>query len=151
MASVVKSVAVTSVFVLVSVLMACGTSNGNEPPTSSPPEADSSTGGSNQASSSPPPTQSTPPQTRDVVLAEGHMQPLCGINLRVKFIPPSMMNSPSQDQAFLVAGNGSDSEQPIPGAIAPAFAGAVATVMGVRFEVLAVDVVGKRVTVRALC
>ena len=103
-----------------------------------------------QASSSPPTTQSTPPQTRDVVLAEGHAQQLCGINVGVKFIPPSM-HSPSADQAFLVAATGSDSDQPPPGTVAPAFPGAVATVMGVRFEVLAVDAVGKRVTVRALC
>jgi hypothetical protein len=149
MASVVKSVAVTSVFVLVSVLMACGTSNGNEPPTSSPPEADSTTGGSNQASSSPPPTQSTPPQTREVVLAEGHAQQLCGINVGVKFIPPSQ-TSPSADQAFLVAAPGSDGDQPS-GTVAPAFRGAVATLMGMRFEVLSVDTAGKRVSIRALC
>jgi hypothetical protein len=145
-----RYVAVASILVLAGVLMACGTTTPG--PSSSPSE--SSPGGTGPTSGSPPAPPTTHPAsptgTGQVDLVEGSTQRLCGIDIGVKFIPP-MGNDTSQDQAFLVAGNGSGGDQPLPGAQAPARAGAVATVMGKRFAVISVDLARKRVTVRALC
>jgi hypothetical protein len=153
MTSTGKYVSVTSVLILASLLMACGTTDGGVSAQGASSSRGPNSSAGNAASSSP--QQSTaqptsPPATDEVVLAEGVVHRLCGLDLGVKFIPPSV-TSESADQAFLVAGNGSNGDQPRPGTVAPAHPGTVATVMDQRFEVVSIDVVAKRVTVRALC
>jgi hypothetical protein len=90
-----------------------------------------------------------------VVLVEGSSQRLCGVSVRVKFVPPSTMADgvdvqSGSDQAFLVAGDAAD-DQPTPDMVAPARPGSVATVAGQRFQVTSVDTVRKTVTVRLIC
>jgi hypothetical protein len=150
MTSIHRYVAVASIVVLAGVLMACGTSAtpGPSSPSGSSPAG---TGAPSSPASTPPATQPpSPTATGEVDLVEGATHRMCGIDVGVKFIPP-MANAKSQDQAFLVVGNGSSGDQPLPGAVAPARAGSVATVMGKRFAVVSVDLARKRVTVRALC
>ncbi|MBO0871613.1 MAG: hypothetical protein J2P15_23930, partial [Micromonosporaceae bacterium] len=62
----------------------------------------------------------------------------CGISIRAHFIPPSASGQ-SQLQAYLVGqalgvpGGVPGGDQPVPGAVAPARPGTVATVLGRRF------------------
>jgi hypothetical protein len=77
----------------------------------------------------------------------------CGITLRARFIPPST-NRRSQLQPFLVGqglGVPPQGDQPLPGAVAPAAQGTVATVLGRRFGILAVDIAQRWIRVQPLC
>jgi hypothetical protein len=118
-------------------------------PTSAPP----STG--TTASATGHPGASGPDATgvaASFVLASGAQREVCGITLRVRFVPPSASGN-STDQAFLVGTppGQPDPDQPAPGAVAPARSGSTATVLGQRFTVLAVDLSAGRVTLTALC
>jgi hypothetical protein len=76
----------------------------------------------------------------------------CGITIRARFLPPSGTGR-SQLQAFLV-GQGlgvPGGDQPAPGAVAPARQGTVATVLGHRFGIVAVDIAQRSVRVQPLC
>jgi hypothetical protein len=93
------------------------------------------------------------------VLVEGAQRDICGVRLRVTFIPPSV-TAGGDDQAFLVGGPipgnqkvapAPTGDQPQPSTIAPARTGATATVMGKRFKVVAVDVANRRVQLEPLC
>lgn len=92
-------------------------------------------------------------------LAEGAHRDICGIRVRVAFIPPSVTATQS-DQAFLVGGpitsapdvpDPTAGDQPLPSTVAPARAGEATTVMGKRFRVHVVDVPHRRVELEALC
>jgi hypothetical protein len=93
-------------------------------------------------------------------LAEGAQRDICGIHLRVVFIPPSA-NQTAGYQAFLVgapisgvpAANSDPTpgDQPLPGNASPATPGQTATVLGKKFRVSTVDVAGRRVELVALC
>jgi hypothetical protein len=93
-------------------------------------------------------------------LAEGAQRDICGIHLRVKFIPPSVTATQS-DQAFLVGApiisptevvpDSTPGDQPVPSTVAPARAGETTTLLGKRFVVDAVDVPNHRVELQALC
>jgi len=96
----------------------------------------------------------TLPGGTSFTLAEGVERDVCGIGLTVKFIPPSATTG-QDDQAFLVGGPvsavGPSPDQPAPANVAPAIPGAMATVLGKRFKVDAVDTANHRVTMEALC
>jgi hypothetical protein len=93
-------------------------------------------------------------------LAEGTQRDVCGVRVRVVFIPPSVTASGGY-QAFLVGGPTSGvpdvvadptaGDQPLPGNVSPARAGETATVLGKRFRVGAVDVTNRRVELVAIC
>jgi len=134
---------------LIGVLVACGT-NGGEAPPSPTPTTDGATSTATTPSRSPEVVGGA-----SVVLHEGVAQRLCGISVRVRFVPPSSMESAADvqsgsDQAFLVAGDTAD-DQPTPDMVSPARPGSVATVAGQRFQVTSVDIARKTVTVRLLC
>jgi hypothetical protein len=102
------------------------------------------------------PTTGVPPPSGavggvSVVLTQGTVQHLCGLDMRVTFIPPSGVVASRADEAFLAAVDATNEDGPIPGAVAPVRVGSVATVLGQRFQVTAVDLGRKRVTVRLLC
>jgi hypothetical protein len=86
-----------------------------------------------------------------VVLTEGTVQHLCGLDLRVTFIPPAGVVASRADEAFLAAVDATNDDGPLPGTVAPARVGSVATVLGQRFQVTSVDIGRKRITVRLLC
>jgi len=87
-------------------------------------------------------------------VAEGVERDVCGIAVTVKFLPPSATTG-KDEEAFLVGGPvsavGPSPDQPAPATVAPAVTGAIATVLGKRFKVDAVDTANHRVTVEALC
>ena len=107
----------------------------------------------NRGTSSPPAVapKASSPDGGSFVLTAGAEHQVCGIALRVRFIPPSGMGN--SDQAFLVATapGEPDPDQPTPGTVAPANPGSTATVLGKRFKVLAVDPSHGRVSLDALC
>ena len=133
------------------IALTAGCAAGGEPS----PGASTGTG-----SPAPAPTTASPspsPTTPVLTLVEGASRSVCGIVVRVRFVPPSVATS-GQDQAFLVAepvaGGASTppaDDQPTPSAVAPMTPSAVVTVLGQRFMVVAVDVVGRSVRIRALC
>jgi hypothetical protein len=96
----------------------------------------------------------TTPAGGAFTLTDGVERDVCGIGLRVKFVPPSSTTG-QDNQAFLVGGpvGGADpsADQPAPANVAPARTGAIATVVGKRFKVDLVDLPNRRVTLEALC
>jgi len=109
-------------------------------------------GGATSASAAPLPSDA-------FVVAEGEQRDVCGVRLRVMFIPPSVPTS-SADQAFLVgapiSGNQQivpdpTGDQPLPSHIAPARPGATVAVLGKRFKIEAVDIANRRVRLEAVC
>jgi hypothetical protein len=125
----------------------------------SPPSASSSDGSVSTSASVPIPSESvgaspTPPAGAALTLTEGVEHDVCGIGLTVRFIPPSATTG-KDDEAFLVGGPasqvGPSPDQPAPANVAPARTGAIATVLGKRFKVDAVDAINRRVSVEALC
>jgi hypothetical protein len=150
MATSLRWLAVTGCVALATALAACATSTpgqgGGAPHEPSPPGPTSPA-----PPSSPGPSPAATPQgtTTAFVLAEGKELNLCGIRVTVRFIPPSV-NGTSTDQAFLVVADKSG-DQPVPANVAPARAGATVTVAGRRFRIDAVDLVNRRVSGQALC
>jgi hypothetical protein len=92
-------------------------------------------------------------------MTEGVEKDVCGIGLRVTFIPPNAATH-TQGQAFLVGGPIGNvhgvqpdptADQPLPSNVAPARDGTTVTVSGKRFTVVSVDVAHARVRIEALC
>jgi len=126
---------------------------------SSPPTASAGSAGTSASATGAGPSDSagaspTPPAGTAFTVAEGVERDVCGIGLTVKFIPPSATTG-QHDEAFLVGGPVSavdpSPDQPAPANVAPAVTGAIATVLGKRFKVDAVDTANHRVTMEALC
>jgi hypothetical protein len=151
---------VTVFVALVAVALASCTSPAGSPrPT---PSAAGPTSPMAHASRPPPPTTPGGRATSDTkrfTLMAGSQHNVCGIGLRVAFIPPSGGTGQGY-QAFLVAGPTSGfpdttptstGDTPPVGTVAPARVGTVATVLGKRFRVISVDVLHRRVVLEALC
>jgi hypothetical protein len=117
--------------------------NGTPPPGATVGASHGPTGGSDAPSTADP---------EAFVLAEGVEHDVCGIALRVRFVPPSATGN-SGDQAFLVGAPipPPTGDQPLPSTVAPARSGTTALVLGRRFVVIAVDIANTRVTLKALC
>ncbi len=133
---------------LMGTLGGCAGGGGEPNPSGSSgaPEPSGPPGASTPATSA----QPSPTSARTLRLVDGAPQRACGITVSVKFIPPSATGN-TDWQAFLVGGPPPSGDQPAPGTIAPAHTGAIATVLGQRFTVVAVDPTKRSITVDPLC
>jgi hypothetical protein len=130
---------------------ACGTAA----PSPSNPSSSPSAGGAGESASVKSSTTMTPPPTSATThtITESTTLAVCGIEVRIKVIPPSAQTN-SQEQIMLVAapvGAPPTGDEPIPGTIAPARDGTTVTLLGQRFAILSVQVGARRVTLQAIC
>jgi hypothetical protein len=139
-----------ALIVVSTILAACGTA-GPSPGSPSSPNAS----GAGESASVESTTMTTPPPTSATThtLTEATTLAVCGIEVRMKVIPPSAYTG-ANEQIMLVAVPGGATptgDDPIPGSIAPAFAGTTVTLLGRRFAILSAEIGARRVTLRAIC
>jgi hypothetical protein len=150
-----RLLAMTGGLALAVGLAACGGSGVNGPTTGTATTGTDVPSATGQAGTPTDPGSTASSSGVRFTLAEGTQRDMCGIRVRVVFIPPSATESGGY-QPFLVGGpaGGADptaGDQPLPGNAAPARAGETATVLGKRFLIGAVDVANRRVELVAIC